>query len=145
MKKEAHCHGYSVRSILQGWINDIDSERVFGLLKNNEYLITIEDYKLKRSIAQNKLMWLWIELISKDSGESKKYIHKFINTDFIEQEFNEVMGKVINTSKTTSELNTKEFSVMLNEFERHMNEFQGWLLPRPDDLYDYAVHGAKRK
>lgn len=143
-KKESHCRGYNVRSVLVNWLDIIDSEEVFGILPKKEYLVTITEYKLKRSIAQNKLMWLWIGVMCDYTGYEKHEFHAYVNEAFVVQEEKEIMGKLVNTSKTTSKLNTKEFSEMLRVFESHVIDSDvDVVLPHPSDLYDYAVYGIK--
>lgn len=114
---------------LQGWLN-----RRISLLKNGKYLIKIEPYSEKRSVNQNRLMWLWFACIANETGNSKDdiylvYTHKFLQKEVIFQ------NVAIKTTERTSSLDTFRFTKFLDQVQADSASELGIQLPNPDDLH----------
>jgi len=91
---------------------------------NKDWDITISEHKEKRSTAQNKLYWLWIGEISDQlttlEGEklSRERWHYLCGMKFLGIDSYKVNGCYHSMpAKSTTKLNTKEFSDYLHEIE----------------------------
>ena len=51
--------------------------RNISLLANGEYEIEVKKAVKKRSVNQNRLMWMWYTLLEDELGQSKKEIHEY--------------------------------------------------------------------
>lgn len=107
-------------------------------LRNGIYTIIVKRRPKKRTISQNRLMWLWLAHIQKEEWDNIPatkeewygyYVLKFLTKpmpvgDHMEQ-----------TIKTTSHLKTEEMAEFLNNIQLHAATVLGISLPNPDDKY----------
>ncbi len=106
--------------------------------------IKVEEYKNNRSLAQNRLLFLWCAHISKSVAESHG---KFYNSTAWKEHFQDMfLGYDVNpinnnpTLKKTSELNSLGFTNFLASIEHYSgSELKIVDLPRPQDLYIKAM------
>lgn len=105
-------------------------------------IVTIKEYKKNRSNSQNNLYWEWLTIISKDTGFTKEELHDRLRLQFLgttEREVNyKIDGKVqkvtLKEIKSTTELNTKEFTDYLEKIEATAG-IMDIILPHPQDYY----------
>jgi len=81
------------------------------------YRVTIEKYVKNRSQAQSRLMWLWLGIISSDTGESPENLHEIFKLRFLGTEKIQSMGYSIEIPKSTTKLTTHEFTDYLDKIE----------------------------
>ena len=96
--------------------------------------IRIEKYKKDRTTSQNKLMWLWLGIISNDTGESPENLHNIFKLRFLGTEKIQSMGYSIEIPKSTTKLTTQEFTDYLDKIEGLALSID-IRLPHPDELY----------
>lgn len=112
-----------------------------------------------RSLAQNRLYWLWLHFIANKKGEFAEYYHVFFKREFLasiyaknDGEYAELfyrikeceqylstaryenMAKTVATLLSTKKANTKEFSEYLNRIEMWAYKQGLPPLPCPPDL-----------
>ncbi len=100
--------------------------------------IRIEKYKKDRTKAQNSLMWLWLGIISNDTGESPENLHNIFKLRFLGTEKIQSMGYSIEIPKSTTKLTTQEFTDYLDKIEGLALSID-IRLPHPEDLYREAM------
>lgn len=100
-------------------------------------------YRKNRSAAQNRLMWLWLTAIGNEIGYTEKEMYTIMADMFLPDVFIEYAGKQIKQKKSTSDLNTKEFTVYLESIDRWAAGKMGIVLPSPEDLI-YEAMGYKK-
>lgn len=89
----------------------------------------------KRSISQNRLMWLWFTCIAMETGQSKESIHDYYCHKFLSHEVaNPATGEIIFVAGHTSCLNTEAFTQFLNLVQADAATELGITLPSPDDI-----------
>jgi|TARA_B110000902_G_scaffold72228_1_gene85354 hypothetical protein len=88
--------------------------------------ICIYEGKPKRSEAQSRLYFTWRDILSNETGTSKKQQHKDLKVKFIE-------------GRSTKELTIQEFVDFLNEIDEVAAEYD-IVLPRTND-YQEAMYG----
>ena len=112
--------------------------------------VTISEYRMTRSIAQNRLMHKWFNVISEHwlltTGEAfsavawKEQLKRmFLGFDEIELP----NGGFIHNTKQTRDCNTKELTEFLEKVEAWAATEINCQLPHPDDYY-YLAMGYKR-
>lgn len=112
-------------------------------------VVTIKEYKKNRSTSQNAVYWMWLEVISKDTGFTKDELHDrfrlqlFSEIDDIDPTVERTVkykidGKIQDVTLTeitsSTELNTKQFTEYLQKIEILASSID-IVLPRPEDYY----------
>tara|TARA_B100001059_G_scaffold16217_2_gene13294 strand:+ start:9250 stop:9702 length:453 start_codon:yes stop_codon:yes gene_type:complete len=124
-------------------------QAVRALLKQGKnVVIEFKEYKAERSLAQNRLLWLWNQIIADYFREhygqenSSEDVHEvFVRRKFGVRVIQAGNEEPIIVRKRTRKLNTKEFCEYLNWLEQYCAEYLELLLPQPDDLYHLAMYG----
>jgi len=107
-----------------------------------EAVVEIKPNKLTRSNAQNNLYWEWVSLVSDELGYTKDETHALLRDKFLGyNEYKNKKGSEIKELRSTTKLNTKDFTNYLEQIDILMAEY-GITLPRPEDLY-YKAMGIK--
>jgi hypothetical protein len=112
--------------------------------------VTISEYRMTRSIAQNRLMHQWFNLIAEhwhsSTGESftpmafKELLkRKFLGFDLVDLPDSQKLAQ----TKRTRDCNTKELTEFLEKVEAWAATEINCQLPHPDDYY-YLAMGYKK-
>jgi len=105
--------------------------------------IEIKPYKRNRSASQNKLMWLWFQIIGDDLGYTKDEVYFEMTERYLPMELKtRFNGEKCPRRLGTSDLNTKEFTDFLNDIDLFAAGM-GIVLPHPEDLMWEAM-GVKK-
>lgn len=101
--------------------------------------MTVKPYRKQRSNAQNRLYWMWLKEIEQETGNESEDMHFFFRIKFLEIIKREVMGVAATEARSTTSLDTKEFTEYLDKIDRFTAETIGIVLPHPDILYYEAM------
>ena len=122
--------------------NDTDKreaiEEIQALDPEKVWHVEIELYKPNRSHAQNSLYYLWMRVIDDYSGQGVEDLHAVFAVKFLDHTSVTVDEDEVLVARSTSSLNSKEFTDYLNQIERFAHEM-GLTLPHPDDLFHEAM------
>ena len=100
-------------------------------LNGKEVEVMVRPWSNKRTLAQNRLYWLWIDLIAESLGyDDPQEVHRGFGGLFLIDR-----SKKIPFIKSTTKLDTLEFSEYVTKVERYANTELNIVLPRPDDLW----------
>jgi hypothetical protein len=103
-------------------------------IKNGRHELVLREKRKKRSVAQNRLMWLWFTCIEVEVGQPKQDIHDYYCMKYLRNEIaNPATGEVIAVPGHTSELTTQAFTRFLNQVQSDAAAELGITLPSPDD------------
>lgn len=102
--------------------------------------IEINKHKNNRSLAQSRLYHMWVGIISKDTGNSHDELCEIFKLKFLGSETINAMGYKIERPKSTTKLNTQEFTDYLDKIEALATSID-IRLPHPQDLYYEAMLG----
>ena len=108
-------------------------EFVFSLFAQDKR-VTIVITKEKRTLDQNKLYWLWLSCIAKETGNDKDDLHEYFIYKYLNPELVQVFEKMIYKRLSTSTLDTKQFTKYLNKIQVFANTELAIELPNPEDL-----------
>ena len=100
--------------------------------------VEIKKHVKSRTRAQNRLLWLWLGIISNDTGESPESLHEIFKLRFLGTEKIQSMGYSIEIPKSTTKLTTQEFTEYLDKIDVLMRSIDIHL-PHPQDLYYEAM------
>ena len=123
-----------------------------NLILEEGWTVVISQYAAKRSLAQNSLYWLWITEISLSAYYSGSQVlhepkvwHSFFAERFLGREAIELPdGVIIDETRSTTDLSTKEFSQYLTDVELFCGAEMDLQLPHPEDLYNEAFGRTRR-
>ena len=108
-------------------------EFIFSLFAQDKR-VTIVITKEKRTLDQNKLYWLWLSCIAKETGNDKEDLHEYFIYKYLNPELIQVFEKMIYKRLSTTQLDTKQFTGYLNKIQIFANTELAIELPNPEDL-----------
>lgn len=96
--------------------------------------IKIQRLKSKRSDQQNRLWWLYMNIISKELGYTKDEAHEIFKYKLLKREkVDENTGEVYEYLGSTTKLSKGEFADLVNELIRFCAETLKIVLPLPNE------------
>lgn len=128
-------------------INEVDREMVIAQIKRLDlkktFTVEITEKRVRRTISQNNLYWLWITCIEHETGNDRMKLHEYFKDEFLQPESFELFGKVKDV-KTTTNLNTVQFKYLLDHVQQFASSELAITLPDPDDhnweeFYKYYI------
>jgi hypothetical protein len=130
--------------------------------------ITIKLHKADRSACQNRLYWLWMTEIGKQTGELKEDVHERYKEKtlvHIYERDNEGFAEMIESVRKVYHLGEKKLAKVMqreilkltstrdanvDQFREYLNDIEidcahnNLSLTHPDDLYSYAMKEKKQ-
>jgi hypothetical protein len=98
------------------------------------YEVTVKLHRRCRSLAQNKLLHMWLKCISDETGNSTETLYVYFCQRYLPWNTELCFGKEIQKQiGGSSKLNTKEFTEFLDNINQEMAE-QGIMLPQPREI-----------
>lgn len=100
---------------------------------------SIKEFKKPRSLPQNNLLWLWMECISRETGNDRNWLKEYYQAKFLPTEIKIIRdrtGKEISRKEEpvgTSTLNTGEFKIFLDKIKLDALEIFDIDLPEPEE------------
>lgn len=120
--------------------NDQDREEFIKKLRavklNKPYIAQFKVVRKPRSLRQNKLYRLWLAAIEDQTGNADDFMHHYFRGRYLGYEEKEAFGRTIKKLKSTTSLDTKQFTAYLDDIYLEMSE-EGIELVRPDE-YRFA-------
>ena len=113
-------------------------------ITRREYEAKIVKKTEKRTLAQNRLYYLWLNCISAETGNDVEDLHEYLKRTFLGTRYRIIYGEGITTSFSTTDLSTEQFTEYLEKVQRWANVEQGIILPNPEDMY-FAQFAEKYK
>lgn len=103
-------------------------------IRNGSHTLQIVEKQRKRSLAQNKLMWLWFACIESETGQYAQDIHDYYCFKFLPKEIADLKtGEMLRVGGHTSTLTSEAFTDFLNKVQADAATELGITLPVPDD------------
>ncbi len=106
-------------------------------LQRGNVTISVKECRETRSIAQNKLYWLWLTCIADETGNNKDALHEFFKEKYLSVKRYEVSFKSGCESgiarESTTDLDTKGMTLYLDCIQKFALAECGIALPHPDE------------
>jgi hypothetical protein len=114
-----------------------DRERAILLLKGvdikNPNIFELKRQRKSRTVSQNKLYWMWLSCIAEETGDTREAIHEFYKNTFLNFTVEyKAFELLFIRKKSTTELDTKEFTTYLECIRQHAAEWNV-ILPLPEE------------
>lgn len=110
------------------YINNLDATKI-------QYVVEIKRIRQQRSHDQNGLYWMWLSCLSAETGNDKEDLHTFFREYFLGYADKQIFGSVIRKVRSTSDLDTKQFTDYLEKIKVWAARELGIALPDPKDAY----------
>jgi hypothetical protein len=109
-------------------------DRMCSFAANGEYELILKKKTKKRSIAQNRLLWLWFACISDETGNTSADVHDYYCNKFLSRVVKIGSDEMV-IGGSTSKLTSTCFAKFLNDIQADAASELGITLPVPSDLY----------
>lgn len=127
-------------------VKDAALSFIRDLPTNGKFEVVIRTPKSKRSLAQNRLLHMWIACIRDGYHEGGGELHsadvwkEHLCKMFLVTQSHDIGGAVVETRKSTANLGIKEMTDFLEKIDMYAASELGILLPSPQDLgLDYRA------
>lgn len=126
---------------------ELDREMVIGYIQrldlNKKYSVEVTEKRVRRTISQNSLYWLWLTAIEFETGNERNDLHEFFKTQYLTPEVHDVFGSKIEVRSTTG-LNTVQFKYLLDQVQIFASRELAIHLPDSEDkrweeFYSYYI------
>lgn len=118
-----------------------DTEKLYAVARRVEQLdtkkawvVSVEEYRPKRSLDQNALYHKWVEIIRQELGYEHDEMHQALMLELLpasgRKTYRDVNGEQ-RESRSSTKLNTKEFGEYLDAIERWAVQYVNIVLPKP--------------
>lgn len=123
---------------VQGEVNDIAAihqwlDRSIKYLMNGSYTLALTKIVKKRTLPQNRLMWMWFKCLEDCSGQSAQDWHDYYCKKYASREMVTPDGQVVKLAGHTSQMNTAQMTDFLNNVQADAATEWGVTLPLPEE------------
>lgn len=101
-------------------------------LPDKVFDVSVKLHHEKRSDPQNKLYWVIVGLVAKETGNDKDTVHRFFAKEFIGYDIKTIGEERIAIVRSTSALSTEEFSEYLSKVMAFTAQELGIIIPDPN-------------
>lgn len=105
------------------------------LPEGKRFDVSVKVHREKRTVDQNRLLFLWIGCVSHETGYFKDEVHEIFKKKFLGIEVFEIWGERVERLRSTANLDTKQFSDYLDRIQQFASTEMGIILPNPKDQY----------
>ena len=139
MKKTFILRSRQIRDNCLGFIRDLSLDTAMQ--------VEIKPYKKNRTLAQNRLLWLWnteiADHIYESTGErySPEEVHEWMKAHFLPVRTISIDNEAVLIRRSTRDMNTKELTEYLEQIDFYAGANLGLQLTHPADLYWEAMRG----
>ena len=103
-------------------------ERILKTLKLGNVVLTIKPEHAQRSIQQNRFYWLYLGVISEETGDDRNSLHEFFKRKFLPPEYITHFGETIKIPNITTNLSKSE----MVEYMMRIEALTGVPVPDPE-------------
>jgi len=111
--------------------------------EGKDLILEIREAKSQRSLNQNAYYWgIVLDILSKETGYTLHEMHEVLKSKFLStiiDFFYKNKTEVLYGSRSTANLNTKEFENYLEEIRRWAITDLSINIPEPNENYDYLL------
>lgn len=104
-------------------------------LDKQKLIVKIEKEKNIRTLSQNRYYFLYLDIISKETGELAQKLHSYFTRVLLPPVFETVLGKEYRRPRSTTELSKAEFSEYLDKISALVE------IPLPDPELVKQMYG----
>lgn len=120
--------------------NDSDRQAAIRYLESlkfhgdRKYRLSVTVWRPVRSLASNRLYWLWLGVIAKDTGNDVDDLHSYCKQTFLPQRPLTIGDVTVTMTGSTAKLDSGEFTRYLDRVQAWASVELGIVLPSPGEL-----------
>jgi hypothetical protein len=95
---------------------DKEFKNYVGKIPNGLYCIEFDE--IKRTTQQNRYYWLYLRIISQETGDNEQDLHEYFKRKLLPPRFVSVLGKEIKLPASTTRLNKKDFGDYIDRIQQ---------------------------
>ncbi len=103
-----------------------------GLDQTKLWMVKVVPFRRKRSLSQNSLYHLWKAVIADECGYTPNEMHDILRREYLPVKVVKMKKNTHYLLKSTTDLNTKEFTDYLDTIHRDFSA-NGIILPQPGE------------
>lgn len=111
-------------------------DRYIGQFRDGKYRLEINEMKEKRSDSQNRYYWLYLGIISRESGHTTEELHAYFKGKHLTKTITKVFGHDVRITGSTKKQSTGEFC----EYLVNISIETGVELPDTTEFLGYSYH-----
>jgi len=104
------------------------SRALLGFREDEKITVTIATQKKFRSLSHNAYYWVYLKVISDETGDDANSLHEFFRRKFLAPKFIKAQGETIKIPQSTTELSTSDF----NDYLMRINAVTSIPMPDPE-------------
>lgn len=97
-------------------------------LPDGKYRIIIEPQSVRHSVPQRKLLFMWMSLLARETGNSKVRLYNYYCKKFL-----------LDDMPSVSEMSPAQLTYFMHEIEADVAQNLGFTLPIPKDGEDFIA------
>jgi hypothetical protein len=101
---------------------------------NKGYEVSYNKIKVSRTLSQNRLYWLYVACICKETGYDNNLLHDQLRKRFLQVKEVEIFGTIEIELTSTTKLDTIQFKKYIDNIIVLASEI-GIILPNPEDKH----------
>jgi hypothetical protein len=126
-------------------ITETDREMTIAFIRRLDlkkiYSIEITERRIRRTISQNGLYWLWLQCIAHETGNDKDDLHEYFKQKYLVRERKYIINQLVEVISTKG-LSTVQFKELLDNVQMFASTELAITLPDPEDkrweeFFDY--------
>lgn len=99
--------------------SEIEIQRVSKLIlclsSSDDWVVSIDPRKRKRSNPQNRLYWAWVRILSRHFGYSDEELHEILKAKFLGVETTTFGGETYTIPRSSKRLSKEDFTSYLEK------------------------------
>lgn len=103
---------------------------------DGQYRLEINQIKSKRTDQQNNYYWLYLNMVSEETGYTPEEVHEWAKGKFLTSGIKEIFGDKVRTKNSTTSLSISGFIEYLLKIEAET----GIMLPDTTEFLGYSYH-----
>lgn len=110
--------------------------KMLAQFSDGRYSLEINELQSKRSDQQNRYYWLYLGMVSRETGYTSYEVHEWAKSKFLTKDIKEVFGEKVRNRKSTTKLSVGEFCEFLIDIELAT----GIPLPDTTEFWGFSYH-----
>ena len=120
--------------ITDGASKEAVAQYIAKLPETGRFMVTVTRSMHRRTVDQNRLYWLWISCMARETGNSKEAMHDLMRGMFLGKETVTAGNREAEVPRSTKGLDTEQFTNYLERIRVFAAEELSVVLPDPQDL-----------
>lgn len=110
--------------------------KMLAQFPDGKYQLEVNELRSKRSDEQNRYYWLYLGVVSRETGYTTNELHEWAKGKFLTKQVKHIFGDPVRERRSTTKLTKGEFVEYLMEIELAT----GIALPDTTEFFGFSYH-----